>query len=58
MRKSKIKEQLSGRHKMAIGVVFQFLKIVGDIETRNRIGVPQTRSARKITSQNRIGDCI
>lgn len=43
----KRKEHDSGRQKMAIGVAFNFLNIVGIREARNWKRVPQTRSLRK-----------
>lgn len=47
MRKRTIKEQASGREKMATDIAFRFLMIVGGREARNQKGVPQVRSARK-----------
>lgn len=44
-----IKEHNLGRRKMAIDVAFKILKIVGGREVRYRNGVPQARSAIKVT---------
>lgn len=47
-KKKRIKEQGSGRQKMAIDVEFKFLKIVAILETSKRMGVPQAGREKKL----------